>query len=101
MWDSEHLCVGMVVVLNLAVGAGELRLQSGDPHVQPALDYNYLATPFDRRRMREAVRKCAALGRHEQFGKIIEKRVDPTDEELASGPGPGRLVDETSDYQPP
>ena len=83
-WDSDHLCVGMVVVLNLAIGAGELRLQSGDPHVQPALDYNYLATPFDRRRMREAVRKCAALGRHEQFGKIIEKRVDPTDEELAS-----------------
>ena len=86
-WDSEHLCVGMVVVLNLAIGSGELKLQSGDPHVQPALDYNYLATPFDRRRMREAVRKCAALGRHEEFGQILEGRVDPTDEDLASDGG--------------
>lgn len=30
-----------------AAGAGHLCLTSTDPHVQPALDYNYLADPFD------------------------------------------------------
>ena len=39
-----------------AVGAGEIKLQSTDPHVQPVLDYNYLADEFDRRQLREGIR---------------------------------------------
>ena len=46
----------------LAAGAGELRLASSDPNVQPILDYNYLQDPFDRDRLREKVRQCVQLG---------------------------------------
>tara|TARA_B100000809_G_C15081852_1_gene509932 strand:- start:1301 stop:1459 length:159 start_codon:yes stop_codon:yes gene_type:complete len=42
-----------------AVGTGEIKLTSSDPHRQPALDYNYLAESFDRERLREAVRKSS------------------------------------------
>ena len=45
----------------LAAGAGELRLASTDPNVQPILDYNYLQDPFDRDRLREMVRLCVQL----------------------------------------
>ena len=83
-WDSEPFGVGMCVCVYLAEGAGELRLESSDPRVQPALDYRLLGPEVDRRRMREAVRKCVELGRQEQFAGIIEELVDPTDEDLAS-----------------
>ena len=47
--------IRMIIGLDLAVGAGELKLQSADPSVQPMLDYNYFQEEFDRSRMREAV----------------------------------------------
>ena len=50
------LGIRMLGVLDLAMSAGELRLQSTDPNVQPFLDYRYLEDEFDRRRMREIVR---------------------------------------------
>ena len=70
--------------IQLAAGAGELRLTSTDPTVQPYLDYRYLEDEFDRERLREMVRLCIKLGEHESFKDIIEERVDPTDEHLAS-----------------
>ena len=71
-------------ILELAVGAGELRLASTDPTVQPHLDYRYLAAPRDRERLREAVRLCARLLEHEAYRDMVEERLQPTDEELAS-----------------
>lgn len=47
--------------VNLALSQGSLRLRSGDVHDQPALNYNYFAEPFDRKRQREAVRLCIEL----------------------------------------
>ena len=47
--------------LELPAGAGELRLTSTDPHVQPHFDYRYLEDPWDRQRLREAVRLCLQL----------------------------------------
>ena len=70
--------------IQLAAGAGELRLTSTDPTVQPYLDYRYLEDGFDRERLREMVRLCIKLGEHESFKDIIEERVDPADEHLAS-----------------
>ncbi len=70
--------------IQLAAGAGELRLTSADPKVQPFLDYRYLDDEFDRMRLRDMVRLCVRLGEHESFKDIIEERVEPTDEELAS-----------------
>ena len=74
----------MLGVLDLAMSAGELRLQSTDPHVQPFLDYRYLEDEFDRRRMREMVRLAVQLAEHEEFQPIIAERIEPTDAELAS-----------------
>jgi choline dehydrogenase len=71
-------------VLNLAMSAGELRLQSTDPNVQPLLDYRYLEDPFDRRRMREMVRLAVTLFEHPAFRDIVAGRNEPTDTELAS-----------------
>ncbi len=80
----EPLGIRITGGIYLAAGAGELRLASADPNVQPILDYNYLQDPFDRDRMREMVRLCVQLGEHESFQDIIEERVAPTDADLAS-----------------
>ena len=80
----EPVGINMLPILGLAVGSGELRLTSRDPKVQPYMDYRYLEDPFDRQRLREAVRLCIELAEHEDFGDIIETRIDPTDAELES-----------------
>ena len=78
------LGIRMLGILNLAMGAGALSLTSTDPNVQPFLDYRYLEDEFDRRRLRDLARLCARLGEHEAFKDVIERRVEPTDDELAS-----------------
>ena len=60
----EPLGIRITGGIYLAAGAGELKLASTDPNVQPILDYNYLADPFDRDRLREMVRLCVKLGEH-------------------------------------
>ena len=80
----KPLGVRMVVVLDLALGSGELRLTSTDPNVQPFLDYNYLNEPIDRERMREGVRRCIELAKHPAFQDIIEERIDLMDSDLES-----------------
>ena len=78
------LGIRMTCGIQLAAGAGELRLASKDPTVQPVLDYRYLEDPFDRERLREMVRLCVGLGEHESFRDIIAERVEPSDADLAS-----------------
>jgi choline dehydrogenase len=70
--------------LELPAGAGELRLTSADPHVQPHFDYRYLVDPWDRQRMREGIRLCLRLVDHEAYRDIIAERISPTDLDLAS-----------------
>jgi choline dehydrogenase len=71
-------------ILELAVGAGELQLVSTDPTVQPRLDYRYLEDPWDRQRLRDAVRLCARLLEHEVYQDIVAERLEPSDQALAS-----------------
>tara|TARA_B100001105_G_scaffold127944_1_gene102577 strand:- start:24 stop:512 length:489 start_codon:yes stop_codon:yes gene_type:complete len=78
------LGIRMMASLELARSAGELKLTSTDPDEQPSLDYRYFEQEEDLRRLREAVRLCVSLGEHERFNDIIESRIEPTDEELAS-----------------
>ena len=78
------LGIRMTCVLDLAVGAGELRLTSTDPDVQPFLDYRYLDDPVDRQRLRDATHLCLKLAEHEDFKDIIEERIEPTDADLES-----------------
>ena len=70
--------------LELPAGAGEVRLQSTDPHVQPHFDYRYLEDPWDRQRLREAVRLCLRLARQKAYQDIIAERLAPTAQDLAS-----------------
>ena len=74
----------MSVGLYLALGKGELKLQSPDPDVQPSLDYNYLQEPEDRRRLREGVRLCLELVDMKEFEGVVGERVNPDDAALAS-----------------
>lgn len=76
--------VRLTCILELAVGAGELHLAAADPHVQPHLDYRYLVDPWDRQRLREAIRLCLRLLEHDAFKTIVAERITPTDQELAS-----------------
>jgi len=76
------LGISILAALQLAVGSGELRLQSPDPDVQPALDYRYLRDEFDRRRLREGLRLAVKLGGHPAFRPIVEQRIAPSDAEL-------------------
>ena len=70
-------------MMELAVGAGELRLTSPDPHVPPHLDYRYLVDPWDRQRLRESVRICIRLLEHEALRDLVGDRITPTDQDMA------------------
>ena len=74
----------MMVALLFPVGSGELRLTSRDPQIQPFLDYNYLADPFDRQRLRAGVRLALTLAEHDDLKEIIGPRLNPTAADLAS-----------------
>ena len=75
---------GISIGLLNATNAGQLQLTSADPHVQPALDYNYLADPNDRQRVRQAVRLGLHITDHPAFREVIAQRLTPTDADLAS-----------------
>ena len=74
----------MSVGIYLAVGQGSLRLQSTDPHVQPLLNYDFLAEEFDRQRMRDGVRLCLDIVAHCEFEDIAGPLVSPSESDLAS-----------------
>jgi choline dehydrogenase-like flavoprotein len=71
-------------VLNLAASHGQLRLQSADPSIQPALDFGFLNDPFDRSRLRDALGLCVELATDAAFKSILGQRIAPADDVLAS-----------------
>ena len=71
-------------ILELADGKGEVRLSANDPHVQPSLNYHYLEEERDLERLREAVRISMKLLEHQSFSSIVDKVVQPSEEDLAS-----------------
>ena len=77
-------CFCILVSVENALSAGELRLTSRDPHVQPSLDYRYLSDDWDVTRMRAAVRLAVRLSQRPEFNDVIIERVSPTDTDLAS-----------------
>lgn len=83
--DHENpVGVGVSLCLYLALSQGELRIQSADPKQPPYLNFNLLDDPFDRARLREGLRVCADLFRHEAFDDIIQERFAPSDDVLDS-----------------
>jgi choline dehydrogenase len=81
---GDPLGVRFASILESAVGSGEIRLASSDPHAHPSLHYRFLAEPWDRERMRHAVRLAVRLSEHPAFHGIITERLSPTDADLAS-----------------
>ena len=74
----------MTCILQLADSAGELRLASADPEAQPLIDYRYLRSAEDRRRLRAATRLCRRILTQPAFGAIAGAPISPTAGELAS-----------------
>jgi choline dehydrogenase-like flavoprotein len=66
------------------LSAGELLLTSPDPYAQPFLNYRYLTDPFDRERMRKAIRLAVRLGADPAWKDLIIERITPTNTDLAS-----------------
>ncbi|MEU6355547.1 mycofactocin system GMC family oxidoreductase MftG [Streptomyces sp. NPDC047072] len=61
---------------------GRLTTVSADPTVPPRIDYGYLRTPADRRRLREVVRTTAALVAGSAFAEIGAGLLEPGPEVL-------------------
>ena len=80
----EPLGIRMILALYLAVGSGELTLQSTDPNQQPFLNYNYLQEEFDRKRMRDGVHIAVELGRHPDYQALVEELIEPSESDMAS-----------------
>ena len=81
---TESFGMNMLVMLELARSAGELKLTSADPDVQPSLDFRFLQDTFDRERLREGVRLSVSLAEHDAFNELLGERTDPTDDDLES-----------------
>jgi choline dehydrogenase len=70
--------------LGLPDGAGYVKLASADPSVQPFFNYRYLQHPNDIRRVRDGVRLAIELLDSDAYKDVIDYRIHPTDEMLAS-----------------
>ncbi len=82
--DDDAAYTGFSVGLQKSVTAGQIRLTSADPTVHPALDYRYLTDAWDRERMRGAVRLCVQITERPEYAGVLEERVSPTDDDLAT-----------------
>ena len=85
----------MAVAWNCPPAPAPLELESPDPNAQPLLDYQFLSDPWDRERLRDAVRTTVGLFDHPAFVGITGPRVEPTDETLASDEALDRWLQET------
>jgi choline dehydrogenase len=82
--EGDEFHFGISTALQNAVTAGRLRLASTDPKVQPDLDYNYLADPYDLSRMRYGIRTALRIIEQPPFSEWVLERLNPTDDDLAS-----------------
>ena len=70
--------------LELPDGSGWVRLHSGDPTVQPSINYRYLHNENDMRRMRDAVRLACSILESDAYRGISGGRIAPDDDTLSS-----------------
>ena len=82
--STGHTPTGFSIAMQKALSHGEVRLASADPAEQPVLDYRYLVDPFDRERMRGAVRLCAEISAMPEYAPAQMSRLSPSDDVLAS-----------------
>lgn len=68
----------LLVAVQAETSRGQLTIESADPDVQPRIDYNYLSTESDLRRMREAVRTAVRVLRTEAFRPLFRRLTELT-----------------------
>ncbi len=68
--------LAFLVAVNTPRATGRLRTVSPDPATPPRIDYGYLRTGEDRRRLRQAVRASAAVLATDAFGRVCAGPVD-------------------------
>ena len=81
---AEQPMLRMTCILQSAESQGVLRLASAHPNDKPVIDYRYLRSERDRRRLREAVRLCRRVLDQPSFRSIAGDTVSPTADEIAS-----------------
>ena len=73
----------LLVAVQAETSQGQITLESADPDVQPRIDYNYLSTEPDLRRMREAVRTAVRILRTDAFRPLFRRLTELTAPTLA------------------
>lgn len=73
----------ILIALQAPASRGSIRLASADPLVPPQIEYHYLSTETDRKRMRYAVRLAARLLETDAFRHASLGRVDLPDDTIA------------------
>ena len=79
---ADQPILRMTCILQQAESAGVLRLVSADPHDKPHIDYRYLRSERDRRRLREAVRLCREILTQPAFAGMVGPAVSPIESTL-------------------
>ena len=78
---TDRRMLRMTCILQQAESAGTLSLVSANPHDKPRIDYRYLRSEWDRRRLREAVRLCREILAQPAFASVVGEAVSPTEAE--------------------
>ncbi|MDP6496917.1 MAG: GMC oxidoreductase, partial [Dehalococcoidia bacterium] len=81
---TEPFGIAATLGLNLALGHGELKLNSDDYRDQPNLNYNYFQEEEDIRRVREGIRMIVNYETHPDIEELVDFRRTPLDADLES-----------------
>ncbi len=72
--DNNESGIGMLGVwVNECFATGSLRITSADPHEHPSIEENMLGDERDAERMRDGIRRLAALAEHDAVQAIAQK----------------------------
>ena len=80
--EIDELTFGCIVERTRSFG--EITLDAVASGQGPTINYRHLMDPFDRQRMREAVRICVNLLGHASFSDIVDHVISPTPTQVAS-----------------
>jgi choline dehydrogenase len=80
----EDTCFALFSAVHQPLSAGEVRLTSTDPHIQPAIHYRYLSDPWDRQRLRGGIRLLVRISEQPALKAVIVERLNLSDGDLAS-----------------
>lgn len=81
IWDPSTAATGGAIVLATALtlpeSIGSVRLASADPRAAPRIDFNFLATARDRRRLLQGVKLARRIGRTAPFADLVAFEMEP------------------------